>query len=157
MVSTACWIYGKKCTYSLFIFLKQFGEIEDCQIDENNLNAVITYKSRAEAEQVSSLWFTHSVYLQLSLKVVNRENIHLVFLHKKCYPLHCLLFSLSLFLPSKRRLFTVWGSKTRLCAWRGTRPPWLSVQPMLMRESQRRTRFVDLQHIVINCRQKVER
>lgn len=45
----------KKCTYSLFILLKQFGEIEDCQIDENNLTAVITYKSRAEAEQVSSL------------------------------------------------------------------------------------------------------
>lgn len=33
--------------------MKQFGEIEDCQIDENNLSAVITYKSRAEAEQVS--------------------------------------------------------------------------------------------------------
>uniref|UniRef100_A0A674NFR5 RNA binding motif protein 26 n=1 Tax=Takifugu rubripes TaxID=31033 RepID=A0A674NFR5_TAKRU len=30
----------------------QFGEIEDCQIDENNLSAVVTYKSRAEAEQV---------------------------------------------------------------------------------------------------------
>uniref|UniRef100_H3CVQ6 RNA binding motif protein 26 n=1 Tax=Tetraodon nigroviridis TaxID=99883 RepID=H3CVQ6_TETNG len=31
----------------------QFGEIEDCQIDENNLTAVITYKSRAEAEQAA--------------------------------------------------------------------------------------------------------
>lgn len=40
-------------TYSFFVLLKQFGEIEDCQIDENNLTAVITYKSRAEAEQVS--------------------------------------------------------------------------------------------------------
>uniref|UniRef100_H2V4A3 RNA binding motif protein 26 n=1 Tax=Takifugu rubripes TaxID=31033 RepID=H2V4A3_TAKRU len=30
----------------------QFGEIEDCQIDENNLSAVVTYKSRAEAEQI---------------------------------------------------------------------------------------------------------
>ncbi|XP_047219461.1 RNA-binding protein 26 [Girardinichthys multiradiatus] len=29
----------------------QFGEIEDCQIDENKLSAVITYKTRAEAEQ----------------------------------------------------------------------------------------------------------
>ncbi|XP_033839524.1 RNA-binding protein 26 isoform X2 [Periophthalmus magnuspinnatus] len=28
----------------------QFGEIEDCQIDENSLTAVITYKTRAEAE-----------------------------------------------------------------------------------------------------------
>uniref|UniRef100_A0A8C6SJZ2 RNA binding motif protein 26 n=1 Tax=Neogobius melanostomus TaxID=47308 RepID=A0A8C6SJZ2_9GOBI len=28
----------------------QFGEIEDCQIDENRLTAVITYKTRAEAE-----------------------------------------------------------------------------------------------------------
>ncbi|XP_011608386.1 RNA-binding protein 26 isoform X1 [Takifugu rubripes] len=31
----------------------QFGEIEDCQIDENNLSAVVTYKSRAEAEQAA--------------------------------------------------------------------------------------------------------
>lgn len=31
----------------------QFGEIEDCQIDENNLTAVITYRSRAEAEQAA--------------------------------------------------------------------------------------------------------
>uniref|UniRef100_A0A3P8QWN4 RNA binding motif protein 26 n=1 Tax=Astatotilapia calliptera TaxID=8154 RepID=A0A3P8QWN4_ASTCA len=30
----------------------QFGEIEDCRIDEGNLSAVITYKTRAEAEQV---------------------------------------------------------------------------------------------------------
>ncbi|KAF7212295.1 RNA-binding protein 26 [Nothobranchius furzeri] len=30
-----------------------FGEIEDCQIDENNLSAVITYKTRAEAEQAA--------------------------------------------------------------------------------------------------------
>uniref|UniRef100_A0AAQ4PNJ5 RNA binding motif protein 26 n=1 Tax=Gasterosteus aculeatus aculeatus TaxID=481459 RepID=A0AAQ4PNJ5_GASAC len=33
----------------------QFGEIEDCRIDEHNLSAVITYKTRAEAEQVSRL------------------------------------------------------------------------------------------------------
>uniref|UniRef100_A0A3Q1IUJ6 Uncharacterized protein n=1 Tax=Anabas testudineus TaxID=64144 RepID=A0A3Q1IUJ6_ANATE len=31
----------------------QFGEIEDCQIDENNLSAVITYKTRGEAEQAA--------------------------------------------------------------------------------------------------------
>ncbi|XP_029000402.1 RNA-binding protein 26 [Betta splendens] len=31
----------------------QYGEIEDCQIDENNLSAVITYKTRAEAEQAA--------------------------------------------------------------------------------------------------------
>lgn len=31
----------------------QFGEIEDCQIDEHNLSAVITYKTRAEAEQAA--------------------------------------------------------------------------------------------------------
>ncbi|XP_015219110.2 RNA-binding protein 26 isoform X3 [Lepisosteus oculatus] len=30
--------------------LKQFGEIEDCQIDDSSVNAVITYKTRAEAE-----------------------------------------------------------------------------------------------------------
>uniref|UniRef100_A0A3P9B8I2 RNA binding motif protein 26 n=1 Tax=Maylandia zebra TaxID=106582 RepID=A0A3P9B8I2_9CICH len=31
----------------------QFGEIEDCRIDEGNLSAVITYKTRAEAEQAA--------------------------------------------------------------------------------------------------------
>lgn len=31
----------------------QFGEIEDCQINENNLSAIITYKTRAEAEQAA--------------------------------------------------------------------------------------------------------
>uniref|UniRef100_A0A3B3UY89 RNA binding motif protein 26 n=1 Tax=Poecilia latipinna TaxID=48699 RepID=A0A3B3UY89_9TELE len=31
----------------------QFGEIEDCQIDENKLSAVVTYKTRAEAEQAA--------------------------------------------------------------------------------------------------------
>lgn len=36
-------------------FLKQFGEIEAYQIDDDNRSAVITYKSRAEAEQVSAL------------------------------------------------------------------------------------------------------
>lgn len=46
----------KRVTCSLFILLKQFGEIEDCQIDENNLSAVVTYKSRAEAEQVRPVY-----------------------------------------------------------------------------------------------------
>ncbi|XP_063738098.1 RNA-binding protein 26 isoform X2 [Eleginops maclovinus] len=31
----------------------QFGDIEDCQIDENNLSAVISYRTRAEAEQAA--------------------------------------------------------------------------------------------------------
>ncbi|KAG7482698.1 RNA-binding 26 isoform X1 [Solea senegalensis] len=31
----------------------QYGEIEDCQIDENNRSAVITYRTRAEAEQAA--------------------------------------------------------------------------------------------------------
>ncbi|XP_061597266.1 RNA-binding protein 26 isoform X2 [Cololabis saira] len=31
----------------------QFGEIEDCQMDENNMSAVVTYKTRAEAEQAA--------------------------------------------------------------------------------------------------------
>ncbi|XP_041842836.1 RNA-binding protein 26 isoform X2 [Melanotaenia boesemani] len=31
----------------------QFGEIEDCQMDEGNLSAVVTYKTRAEAEQAA--------------------------------------------------------------------------------------------------------
>ncbi|XP_077395307.1 RNA-binding protein 26-like [Festucalex cinctus] len=31
----------------------QFGEIEDCRIDENSLSAVITYRTRAEAEQAA--------------------------------------------------------------------------------------------------------
>uniref|UniRef100_A0A3Q1GNA2 RNA binding motif protein 26 n=1 Tax=Acanthochromis polyacanthus TaxID=80966 RepID=A0A3Q1GNA2_9TELE len=31
----------------------QFGEIEDCQMDESNLSVVITFKTRAEAEQAA--------------------------------------------------------------------------------------------------------
>ncbi|XP_061742911.1 RNA-binding protein 26-like isoform X2 [Nerophis ophidion] len=31
----------------------QFGEIEDCQIDDNGLSAIITYRTRAEAEQAA--------------------------------------------------------------------------------------------------------
>ena len=37
----------------LFFNLKQYGEIEDCQIDDSSLHAVITFKTRAEAEAVS--------------------------------------------------------------------------------------------------------
>ncbi|OWK00865.1 hypothetical protein Celaphus_00016704, partial [Cervus elaphus hippelaphus] len=29
---------------------RQYGEIEDCQIDDSSLHAVITFKTRAEAE-----------------------------------------------------------------------------------------------------------
>ncbi len=32
--------------------LQQYGEIEDCQMEDSSLSAIITYKSRAEAEQV---------------------------------------------------------------------------------------------------------
>uniref|UniRef100_A0A8C6LL86 RNA binding motif protein 26 n=1 Tax=Nothobranchius furzeri TaxID=105023 RepID=A0A8C6LL86_NOTFU len=42
-----------------------FGEIEDCQIDENNLSAVITYKTRAEAEQVRIFCSFHRLILRL--------------------------------------------------------------------------------------------
>ena len=34
------------------MILKQFGEIEDGRINENNQSAVISFKTRAEAEQV---------------------------------------------------------------------------------------------------------
>ena len=37
------------------LFLKQFGELEDCQINETSCLAVITYRSRPEAEQVKHL------------------------------------------------------------------------------------------------------
>lgn len=43
---------GTDCV-DLLPHFAQYGEIEDCQIDENNLSAVITYKSRAEAEQAA--------------------------------------------------------------------------------------------------------
>ena len=41
--------WPKSC---LFMILKQFGEIEDGRINENNQSAVISFKTRAEAEQV---------------------------------------------------------------------------------------------------------
>lgn len=44
-----CFSWGVPCIW----FLKQFGEIEAYQIDDDNQSAVITYKSRGEAEQVS--------------------------------------------------------------------------------------------------------
>lgn len=54
MVAVKRWFF---CVSVLcFQFLKQFGEIEACHIEEDNQSAVITYKSRAEAEQVSDLF-----------------------------------------------------------------------------------------------------
>lgn len=47
-------LFEKWPTFCVSI-LKQFGEIEDCQIDEQNLRAVITYRTRPEAEQVGYL------------------------------------------------------------------------------------------------------
>lgn len=38
--------------------LQQYGEIEDCQMEDSSLSAIITYKSRAEAEQV--LTYSHT-------------------------------------------------------------------------------------------------
>uniref|UniRef100_A0A7N9APE4 RNA binding motif protein 26 n=1 Tax=Mastacembelus armatus TaxID=205130 RepID=A0A7N9APE4_9TELE len=43
----------------------QFGEIEDCQIDENNLSAVISYKTRAEAEQVMNRFFFSDIHVEI--------------------------------------------------------------------------------------------
>lgn len=154
MVYTACWTYKKMHIFSFYTSeaiwrdrrLPDWWKQPEC--GDN-----VQVKSWSRTGEFTLI---HTFSILTTFTTVVYKNIHLVFLHKKYYPLDCLLFSLSLFLPSKRRLFTVWGSKTRLCAWRGTRPPWLWVQPMLMRESQRRTRFVDRQHIVINCRQKVE-
>ncbi|KAL0190332.1 hypothetical protein M9458_013030, partial [Cirrhinus mrigala] len=31
----------------------QYGEIEDCQMEDSSLSAIITYKTRAEAEQAA--------------------------------------------------------------------------------------------------------
>uniref|UniRef100_A0A3Q3XDI6 Uncharacterized protein n=1 Tax=Mola mola TaxID=94237 RepID=A0A3Q3XDI6_MOLML len=45
--------FTEKERVDLLPHFAQFGEIEDCQIDENHLSAVITYKSRAEAEQAA--------------------------------------------------------------------------------------------------------
>uniref|UniRef100_A0A672INT1 RNA binding motif protein 26 n=1 Tax=Salarias fasciatus TaxID=181472 RepID=A0A672INT1_SALFA len=43
--------FGETDRVELLPHFAQFGEIEDCQINESNLCAVITYKTRAEAEQ----------------------------------------------------------------------------------------------------------
>ncbi|CAN9507217.1 unnamed protein product [Ophioblennius macclurei] len=45
--------FGDTDRVELLPHFAQFGEIEDCQIDESNLCAVITYKTRAEAEQAA--------------------------------------------------------------------------------------------------------
>lgn len=99
--------------------------------------------------------YIHHFYITIGYKI----HISLIVFnpHKQYYPTDCLLSSLCLVLPSKRRLFTVWGSKPRLYAWHGARLPWLSIQPTAKRESQRRMRFVDLQRVVIHSRQRVER
>lgn len=38
-----------------FVSYQQFGEIEDCQMEDSSLSAVITFRTRAEAEQVHTL------------------------------------------------------------------------------------------------------
>ncbi|XP_061618631.1 RNA-binding protein 26 isoform X2 [Phyllopteryx taeniolatus] len=54
----------------------QFGEIEDCQIEENSFSAVITYRTRAEAEQAA----LHGIKL-------NNQNLHLAW-HKPAMTLN---------------------------------------------------------------------
>lgn len=44
-----------------FIYQKQYGEIEDCQIDDSSLHAVITFKTRAEAEAVSIVFLENTL------------------------------------------------------------------------------------------------
>lgn len=45
----------------MFIYQKQYGEIEDCQIDDSSLHAVITFKTRAEAEAVSIVFIENTL------------------------------------------------------------------------------------------------
>ncbi len=53
-------IKGHHTVYEVYLWvitgsptnLQQYGEIEDCQMEDSSLSAIITYKSRAEAEQV---------------------------------------------------------------------------------------------------------
>lgn len=40
------------CINICFLSHQQFGEIEDCQMEDSSLSAVITFRTRAEAEQV---------------------------------------------------------------------------------------------------------
>ncbi|XP_061671093.1 RNA-binding protein 26 isoform X2 [Syngnathoides biaculeatus] len=54
----------------------QFGEIEDCQIEENSFSAVITYRTRAEAEQAA----LHGIKF-------NNRNLHLAW-HKPAMTLN---------------------------------------------------------------------
>jgi len=39
-----------KISFNKWFSFTQYGEIEDCQIDDSSLHAVITFKTRAEAE-----------------------------------------------------------------------------------------------------------
>lgn len=53
--------YFTKLFFLLFIYQKQYGEIEDCQIDDSSLHAVITFKTRAEAEAVSIVFLDNTL------------------------------------------------------------------------------------------------
>lgn len=44
----------------VFVSRQQFGEIEDCQMEDSSLGAIITFRTRAEAEQVDTL-VTHRI------------------------------------------------------------------------------------------------
>lgn len=46
---------GQECKCVVFVSYQQFGEIEDCQMEDSSLSAVITFRTRAEAEQVHTL------------------------------------------------------------------------------------------------------
>lgn len=45
-----------------------------------------------------------------------------------------------------RRPFMEWGSTTRLYDWPGIRLSWFLILRMLMRQNQKRMRFVDISH-----------
>ena len=52
---------GTETSVGVFLILKQFGDIEDCQMEDSSQNAIITYRTRSEAELVR-----RSLYLSLS-------------------------------------------------------------------------------------------
>lgn len=117
--------------------------------------------SYTHVQYISNSYTNHSVWkytfqsniIQIYINTISCQSwpcSHITDVFITCYP-HC-----ACLFPSKRQLFTVWGSKTRLYAWHGTRQPWLSIQQMQMRETERRMRFVDLHCIVIYSRQRHE-
>lgn len=161
-----CFVKWLKCC--VFTILKQFGEIEDCQIDVSNLTAVITYRSRAEAEQVShppaDLSFKHwnvvstfpgfsAVWLIASAETPHMLSTFLLSTSQSQLWTHILshtsnhVFSPSALLVSFtcRRLYMDWSWTTRLYTWHGISLLQLSALWMLMMQNQRRTRFVRLQ------------